>query len=355
MDATQVFEQFTPPSLVALSVVDTLARALRLSGEFPPPLGEVQCDIVAATAPAAVTFDPPRRLYTFRNRSGYLVLDGSYWSTTEPAHRWPLAPGTYRIRVSGEFYQDAEFLMPWPLAADARRVLPVPLPAPNPQPTDPQSVELLPAPSYPLPDVTASRFQLGPTIVRGSAYRADGTPVQGALAEITNVNLPVAPPAGLPPLGAWPFLSAKTDARGDWTLVLPDRRYFDNTPEIPPGNPPAQVSKQIAVRIQYPGGPVTRQVNVLLGREYALKNTALRGQVLGRGGRPITGAAIKTSTNAPTSTSRADGTWFLYFDLNQVAVPNVTVTATTPSGAVATASVPLTPQATVVVPTFQFP
>jgi hypothetical protein len=133
--------------------------------------------------------------------------------------------------------------------------------------------------------------------------------------------------------------------------VLPDRRYIDNTGEIP-----AQpVSKQISVRIQYPNAPVTRMVNVLLGSEYSLKNTALRGQVLGAGGKPIAGAVIGTSKNALTATSRQDGVWFLYFDLNQVAVPNVTVTATTPAGDSATANaIAVRTEATVVVPTFQF-
>jgi len=333
---------------MALSVVDSLARALRIGGEFPTPLGEIRCDILAATAPVAIVFDPPRALHTFRNRSGYLVLDGSYTNAREEHRRWPLGPGTYRVRVSGEFYQDAEFLMQWPPPSDVRRVG---VPQQPPTPNDPSSVALKPAPSYPLPDVSGSRFQLGPTILRGSAYNPDGTPLQGALAEITNVNF-VPPPAGLPPLGAWPFLAATTDARGDWTLVLPDRRYFDNTAEIPT----ALVDKQLAVRIQYTSGPVTRLATVRLGSEFALKNTALRGQVLGRGGRPIAGATISTTVNALTSTSRADGVWCLYFDLNQVAMPNVLVTTTTRDGATATApAVALVPEATVVVPTFQFP
>jgi hypothetical protein len=352
MSSPSLFEQFTPTPLMALSVVDALARALRTGGEFPPPLGEIRCDILEMTAPVAANFDPPRKLYTFRNRSGYVVLDGTYTNSGEPARRWPLAPGTYHVRVSGEFYQNAEFVMQWPPPADGRRVS---VPQQPPVPNDPSSVALLPAPSYPLPDVTASRFQLGPTILRGSAYNADGTPVQGAIVEVTNVNF-LPPPASLPPLGTWRFLSATTDARGDWTLVLPDRRYFDNTPEVPPGNPPAHVIKPIAVRIAYPTGLVTRQVNVTLGGESALKNTALRGQIMGRGGRPIGGTTIGTSVNALTSTSRADGSWFLYFDLNQIAVPNVTVTATTPDGTSATApAVALMPEATVVVPTFQFP
>ena len=127
---------------------------------------------------------------------------------------------------------------------------------------------------------------------------------------------------------------------------------IDNTPEIPPG----PVDKHISVRIAYPGGAIVRQRNVRLGSEFAFKNTALRGQVLGPGGKPVAGAVITTSVNALTSTSRADGVWFLYFGLNQAAVANLTVTATTPAGAsVTSAALPLQSEATVVVPTFQVP
>jgi len=351
MNTPAIFEISRPQPLVALSVVDSLARSLRTAGEFPRPIGEFRCDILAATAPVALTFDPPRQLYVLRNRSGYVVLDGTYSNTKEPDRRWPLAPGTYRVRVVSDYYQDAEFSMQWPLAPGVRRVA---VPQQPPQPNDPGSVELLPGPSYPMPDVSASRFQLGPTILRGSAYRTDGTPNAGAKVEV--LNLAFLAPATLPPLGNWPFLSANTDALGNWTLVLPDRRYFDATPEIPPGNPPGTVTRPISVRIQYPGGPVTRQRIVKLGSEFSFRNTALRGQVLARSGRPIAGATITTSANALTTRSRADGVWFLYFDLNQAAVANFTVTATIPSGATATVSaVTLQPEATIVVPTFQLP
>ena len=347
MNTATLFEQFNPSPLMALSVVDSLARALRMNGEFPPPLGEIRCEILEISAPVQRTFDPPRVLYTFRNRSGYVVLDGTYTNSTEPSRRWPLGPGTYRIRVRGDYYQDAELSLQWPLPVEARRIN---VPQQPPQPNDPGSVELLPGPSYPLPDTSASRFQLGPTILRGSALNPDGTGISAIRAEV--INLPFLAPTTLPALGDWPFLSANTDARGDWTLVLPDRRYIDNAPEIPP----QPVVKPISVRVHYPSGAVTRQRNVRLGTEFALRNTALRGQVLGAGGKPITDAVISTSVNALTSKTRADGVWFLYFDLNQAAVANLTVTATIPTGTSATASaVTLQPEATVVVPTFQFP
>ncbi|KGQ19383.1 hypothetical protein LF41_3033 [Lysobacter dokdonensis DS-58] len=347
MNTATVIEHFKPAPLMALSVLDALARALRTDGQFPPPLGEIRCEITAATAPAARTFDPPRVLHAFRNRSGYLVLDGTYVDSAEPARRWPLGPGTYRVRVRGDYYQDAELALIWPPPEGVRRI-----DVPQPQANDAGSVTLLPGPAYPLPDVTTSRFDLGPTLLRGSALGADGTPLPGIRVEALNIGPPFLAPAALPAIGDWPFLVADTDARGEWALVLPDRRYFDNTPEI--ASQP--VIKPISVRIAYPGGAVVRQRNVRLGSETALKNTALRGQVLGRGGTPVAGAVISTSVNARRSKSRADGTWFLYFDLNQVAVPNLTVTATTPAGATATvAAIALQPEAVVVVPTFHIP
>lgn len=348
MPAAEIYERFSHTPHLALSVVDALARALRFAGEFPPLLGEISCEIVEATAPAPRTFDPPRVLYTFRNRSGYIVLDGTYTNADDRySRRWPLGPGTYRIRVRGDFYQDGEFLLQWPPAADQRRI-----PIPQSNPNDADTLALLPSTAYPLPDVTLGRLQLGPTILRGSVFLSDGTPIAGRSAEM--INLPILQPTNLPPLGDWPFLRATSDANGDWALVLPGRRYIDNTAEIPPANSPP-IRKQISVRVNYPAGPVTRVQDVLLGSEHPVRNTALRGQVLGPGGRPIAGARIRTSVSAATSTSRRDGVWFLYFDLNQGPVANVSVTATTPDGASATDSTAmLQPEATVVVPTFNF-
>jgi len=345
MTAAQVFERFTPTPHLALSVVDGLASALRIRGKFPTPLGDLACEIVEATAPVQRIFDPPRVLWTFRNPSGYLLLDGTYTEAGDRTRRWPLGPGTYRIRVRGDYYQDGEFALQWPPAGDAARI-------PIPQPNDPDNLVLLPGAAYPLPDVTQDRLQLGPTILRGSAFEADGTPIEGALAEV--INLPLLQPANLPPLGNWPFLSARSNSSGDWAIVLPGRRYIDGAPEIPPPNT-LPIRKQISVRVHYPGGAVTTVHNVLLGSEHSVRNTALRGQVLGAGGRPIAAARIGTSVSAATSTSRRDGVWFLYFDLDQAAVQNVTVTATTPDGVSATdSSAELRPASTVVVPTFHF-
>lgn len=339
-------EQITHQPHMALSMVDRLAQALRVGGTFPPILGEVSCELVETTAPVQRMIDPPRVLAAFRNRSGYLMLDGTYADPTDRTRFWPLGPGTYRVRVRGELYQDAEFLLEWPPAAGQHRI-------PVPQPGNADSVELLPSAAYPLPDVTLDRLQLGPTILRGCAFAADGKPLAGVIAEV--INLPLLHPRHLAPLGDWPFLRAASGASGDWALVLPGRRYLDNTPEIPPANT-LPLKRRIEVRVSYPGGPVIAVQEVILGSEHSVRNTALRGQVLGPGGRPIAGARIETSASPRTSITRADGKWTLYFDLNQAGAANVSVTATPPGQAPQTdATATLRPGSTVFVPTFHFP
>ncbi|CUI07401.1 carboxypeptidase-like regulatory domain-containing protein [Massilia sp. P8910] len=340
-------EHVTHTPHMALSLVDRLAQALHMAGAFPPILGEITCEVVAATAPAPRMIDPPRLLSVFRNRSGYLILDGSYADPADRTRYWPLGAGTYRVRVRGELYQDAEFLLAWPPAPGQRRI-------PIPQPGNADSVELLPSAAYPLPDVTLGRLQLGVTILRGSAFAADGTPLAGVVAEVINLAFPP-PPSDLPPLGDWPFLRTVSGANGDWALLLPGRRYIDSTVEIPPA-PTLPLTKPIAVRVAYPDGPVSTIQTVLLGSEHAVRNTALRGQVLGPGGRPLAGAHIATSASARTSITRADGLWTLYFDLNQGGVANISVSATAPGQAPQTdATATLRPGSTVFVPTFHFP
>ena len=350
MRTLQSFGQRVFAPHMALSLVDRLAQVLRVGGAFPPVLGEVSCQVVEATAPAQRTFDPPHLLTAFRNRSGYLVLDGTYADPADSRRQWPLGPGTYRVRVSGEFYQDAEFLLDWPPGAGERRIR-------IPQQGNADSVELLPSAAYPVPDVTVGRQQLGPTILRGCAFAADGAPLAGVVAEVT--NLPFLPPQQLPsdlaPLADWPFLRAVSGAGGDWVLVLPGRRHFDTTVELPPANT-LPLKRQILVRVGYPGGAVTTIEDVVLGSEHSVRNTALRGQVLGPGGRPIAGAGITTSASARSSVSRADGLWTLYFDLNQAGAANISVTATPPGQAPKTdATATLRPGSTVFIPTFHFP
>jgi hypothetical protein len=340
METTNVFERVDHTPWMALSVIDLLAKALGRDGAFPPPLGDIRCVLVARTTPAARVFEPPRVLSAFRNRSGYLVLDGTWYDPADPARTYPLGAGTYDVRVGGTLYQDAGFSLTWPPAAGTRRI-------PVPQPGNANDVGLLPSAAYPFPDVTIGRLQLGPTIVRGAAFAADGTPLPDLPAEIVGL-----PPPGMPALNDWPFLSTRSGPGGDWALVLPGRRYIDDAPDIPPALP---LVKRLDVRIGYPAGPVTVTQDVLLGSEHAVPNTALRGQVLGPGGRPLAGVPITTSAGPAASVTRADGSWTLYFGLNQAEVARIRVTAAPPGRPARTDdTATLRPRATVVVPTFHF-
>jgi hypothetical protein len=344
MAPPRLLERVPHTPTVALSVVDALARALGLSGEFPPPLGEVRCEAVEALAPAPAPLDPPLRLSTLRSRSGVLLLDGSCARALPGSRSSPLAAGTYRVRVSGELYQDGEFVLAWPPAPGQRRV-----------PLDgngrPDNVLLLPGPAYPLPDALGQPFQLGPTLLRGTALAPDGTPLGGVGVELLNLQL--LQPAGLPPIASWPFLSARSDARGDWALLLPDRRYLDPAPEIPlQGAPP--LVKPLTLRLHYPAAAVDLEEPVALGGEHAVRNTALRGCVVGPGGRPLAGVQVTSTAGPAAARSGPDGRWLLVFALDQGDVPNVTVTATAPGGEVTSEPSSVVARSTVVVPNFRF-
>jgi hypothetical protein len=347
--AGRVFQQTTHSTRVGISVTDALVRALRTAGTFPPLAGEVECRVVAQTAPLARTFTPPRRLHTMRHAGGFLSTEGT-WTAVAPGPPQPLAPGTYSVEVRGDFYRPLVFTLVWPPAPGQSRV-----------PLDglgqPDTLALLPAAHYPLPDGTTSRFQLGPTLIRGALFADNGAPLAGRRVEA--LNLPILNPPELPPLGAWPFMATESSATGDWALVLPGRRYINAAAEsLPVTNPPTPpLTAVVTTRVTYAPGVFTDvPLTVEFAAENALKNTALRGQVTGPGGRPLPGVQITTSLNARQSVTRADGVWFLYFDLNQADAAGVTVTATRPGGATASAvGIPVRRFATVVVPTMQFP
>jgi hypothetical protein len=158
-------------------------------------------------------------------------------------------------------------------------------------------------------------------------------------------------------LAQWPFIKATTSGSGDWALVLPNRRYLDNTAEVLP-NPNVLLTKTFDLRLTLPppgGAVINLQRPIPYGREYSLRQTGLRGQVTTTAGRPIGGAQVATSVSGLTTTTRANGLWFLYFPFDQPTVDPVTVTVTTPSGATAsTNTAHLEHDATTVVPTFHF-
>ena len=322
MATSRTFETARHAPHVALAMVDRLAQALRTAGAFPPPMGDIRCELLATVAPDR-GFDPPRWLGLQRTRAGYFTFDGRYAVPTDPARDWPLEAGVHPMRVSGEFYRPATFDLTWPPPEDRR----VRVYKPAPDLANLDNIELDPSPAYPLPDLTLGLNQLGPTVIRGCARQADGSALEGINVEVVGLVLLV--PVRKPPLGLWPFLRTTTAANGDWAIVLPGRLYIDAAPESPvPAQP---LTKAIDVRLAYPDGALTVTRTVLLGAEHSLRNTGLRGQVTGSDGRPVAGAVIASSLNAATSTTAADGTWTLCFAPGQLPAANVTVTATADS------------------------
>lgn len=323
----------------AVAAVDLLAQALAVSGPVAPPNCPLACAIVAQLAPVARVFDPPLMLELRQGANGSLLLDGRYGVGDGPLRDVPLGAGSYTAELRGDHYLPQPFALGWPPAA-----LRTPLDAFG----VPVDVPLLPSAAYPFPDVTALPFNLGPTLLRGSVFTAAGDPVVGAI-----VDIPALPPLN-PPAPAWPFVATRTGASGDWALLLPDRRRFGIAGETTA--PPPQ---SMTVRVQYPGGgPVVNIVNVpvTLGRENAVPNTALRGQVARAGGLPLGGVTITTSANALASRTRDDGRWTLYLDPNQPDVASVAVKATAPDGSTVTLNgVAIRSRATVVVPTLHLP
>jgi hypothetical protein len=340
-----VIARATHSRKVAISMTDALRQALRTDGQFPAPLGAIECRIVAQTAPVARTFDPPLVLNTI-NKGSVLAIDG-WWSTPGRFEALPLGPGSYQAEIRGAQYRVFRFTLNWPLQEGQPRV-----PIPN------GTAQLMPGPSYAMPDVTTSRFQLGPTVIRGCLLGEDGQPRPRVPVEVLNFALINPPPSEVPNFDAWPFAVTETSESGDWVLLLPGRRYIDATPEQwqPANPPPLPLTKKFTIRLTDPPGTFTDvKLDVEFAADNSLTNTALRGRVVGRGGRPIVGARISTNLNARRSITREDGVWFLYFDLNQTSTA-AAVTATLPNGTAASVpGIPVQQFSTVVVPTFQFP
>jgi hypothetical protein len=323
----------------AVAAVDLLGRALATRGPLAPPTCPLACVITAQVAPVARKFDPPLSLESRQSANGSLVLDGRYRVGDGPVRDVPLADGTYDAELRGEHYRPQPFALTWP---------PVALRTPVDAFGGPLDIGLFPSAAYPYPDLTTLPFNLGPTLLRGTAFKPDGTPVKDAV-----VSVP-ALPALNPPFPAWPFVQTRSGENGDWAILLPDRRRIGF-----PGEATAVAAVLMKVSVAHPPpDPVVEiaDVRVTLGSENAVPNTSLRGAVVRKGGQPLDGVQITTSVNALQSRTHADGRWTLYFDPNQADVINVAVTAIAPDGSSATLNgVAIRSRATVVVPTLHLP
>src|SRR5262249_54475730 len=129
-----------------------------------------------------------------------------------------------------------------------------------------------------------------------------------------------------------------TDACGQWVLVFPD----------------AEPSADVTVHIALPDGSARHVVApIVQGRDNSLPPTALRRWGMAAG-TDLAGVSIQISGQLGEVVSRADGSWFYYFDLNQPARV-VSVTAQLPDGRRLTQDrIAVRPRATVTVPSFLF-
>jgi hypothetical protein len=330
-----VYERFTHSPLYALRMFDGLAGTLVSRVPDPPLLSEPELRVIETIGPPRARVDPPLELWTMRNRTGYVLFDGTWFRDGAGGRRFPLAAGQYTVEIRASGYQVQTFVLDWK----------DPTHGPGPAVRLPFDIRMLPGPTYPFPATGGQAFSLGFTLLRGTVLSAMGDPIAGAKVSVT----------GLVFNPAWPFVDCLTSESGDWAILLPDRRTFNALAEESPA--PIALVIAIAVQLQPPNGPVVvANENVVLGTEHIIGSTSLRGRVHRQRGGPIAGAVITTSVNARTTTSNADGRWSLYFAPDQPGTAGVTVTATLPDGtAKPTGGLALVHGKTVLVPTFEFP
>jgi hypothetical protein len=284
---------------------DGYARRRGLRGLHPRPIGPVTYWLVGrAGAGGLERFEAPLEMRVRRNPSGYDLFFGRVAPAAGDATT--LADGVYAVRVLSPylFYQPAE-----------RPDIAVP------RPDTPYLIDLEPAAAYPFPTETTPGLR-GPTLLRGTYVRHDGTSITGATVQVPGAST-----------------VSVTDSAGQWVLVLAD--------DQPTGN--------VTVRFQAPDGTVETVPGVLVvgGQEASLRQTALRGWTLATtGGAPMGGANVTVSGQPAPVQSGRDGSWSYHFPFAQ---PGglVSVTASLPDGRTQTQpDVLVQPRVTNVVPTF---
>jgi hypothetical protein len=292
----------------------------------------------------------PLELITQYNPSGYALFFGparppagaqitlpqGLFDQTNP----PAQPGVARVRSA--FYQEQEVVLshqPNVVLPPGRNIV-----LPDQQaatvPASVFSCDLFPGYAYPFPYDSTLTGGRGPTLVRGSVYRADGSGIAQTKVEVTA-------PAVNPTPVYW------TDETGQWVLPFPD----------------TQPSGAITIQLTVPDGTAAGKViavpgvALVQGAVASLRQTALRGSVVDRNSAAIGNVTVTISarvgrrqTTFPDSvTTASDGSWAYYFDLNQPQ-QTASITATLPDGRTkqVQAGIQVQPQQTVTVPTIRF-
>lgn len=315
------FEEFACRPMPTLNLIDSFLQVRGTRGAFPPPLGTLSFSLAAKQgAGSGVAIDPPQQVAGSANPTGFYLLANEAISPTQ--NQLAIAPGIYQVHIDSDFYQPADVMVSWP-----------------PDPAQVPSVTLLPSAAYPFPDLTVQQGGSGLTLVRGSLFNTDGTPLAGVGVGIT------APAAA----NNWPFRRCVTSAGGDWAVVIPDRQSFTAQGQNLP------TTLDITLHLELPTGAVDVQnITVNLGTQNSVPQTSMRGRVISDKGIAIPGSVISVDAVAATSKSRSDGQWFFYFDFQQNDA-QVRVTATAPNGRNQQQAVNVRKLAAVVVPAFQIP
>ena len=313
----QYTTRLTHPAFLVFDPVDVFARDSGLRGEKPRPISALRFDLLRREVGG--NWEPfPASLKTVENSSGYHLFFGQTRRPKarrdQPAPRLTLAAGLYEVRVTAAHYQ--------PRTIRARVTAPDrPVEVP---------VNLLPAYDYPFPSGLTAGGLPGPTLLRGSLRRADGTMIDSAVVGV-RFPFPVPQPPPGEPAVVPTDLTCVTDAAGQWVLPIPD-------PPRPSPDDPPPTDLGVLVRAGFDG-----RVIVLLngriphGTTTSIGQGGLRGRVVRPGGRPAAGVTITAAPEGNAafpgqSRSQADGAWVYYLPPEVRLAVRVVVTATAPDG-----------------------
>lgn len=296
--------QLTPASAI-FDLEDRFARDRGVRGKHPRPIGTRKYSIVGRVIGGVRTdFEPPVRLVTVRNPSGYDLFFDHVKQGELASSRMDFEDGTYVLRIEAQFYQHSEHEIPMP-QSDAEH-----------------SIDLEPSYAYPFP-IASLPHGGSPTLLRGTLHATDGSGVGG-------VNIQVAGSSN----------TYLTDETGQWVLI------FDE----------GAASGDVTVTVTWPDSTTVDvpAVPIVGGQERSLAQAGLRGWVKTVAGPAIAGARVRVDGHSGETMSAHDGSWFYYFGLNQDS-DVVSVTAQLPDGsALSQTNVQVQPRAMVVVPSFKF-
>lgn len=304
------YESFTFVPIAALTLIDHFVQLRGTRGPFPEPFGPVKFQLVARlTQGGSATLDPPILLRGQTNYTGVYRFANEATIGNSPVLIIP--PGRYTLRITSEFYQDAEVDIDWPTD-------PAAMPA----------VLLRPGYNYPFPDLSLAGNRL--TLLRGSVFQPGGSArsVIGAVVTVASQE------------NTWPLASCATDKGGNWVIVIP---LGGTTPAF-----------DITLKVALPDGGSfdVPGVRVQPGAENTLPQTAVRGAVLSTRGTPIVNAVITLANQAGSALSGSDGRWSFYLSLVQPDTQTQLI-AMAPNGQTETQEVQIRNRATVVAPAFR--